>query len=301
MNVYLKDYPLAFAEILISITGLIVYLRVRKQEVVGYEILALATLYSLVVLYAVFSSHQGSWIALWIFTLPPLYHVLFNRFVASVITGSLLTLVFIFFSFHFIDNFSYLKLLNFSMPYILVWAISFKYESLRIKVQEKTFALAETDPLTSIGNRLALKNVWKSLPIQHGVYLLYFDIDDFKNINDMFGHDVGDDVIKYSISQKHFSHSEGRVFRLGGEEFCWIFLAKDRHEATQASNKVRTSIMNKVFLEASGDFSITVSGGLVRVDKDEWSLDQTLSKADALLYEAKSEGKNRINVGFSLL
>ncbi len=126
----------------------------------------------------------------------------------------------------------------------------------------------------------------------HGFSYLMFDIDDFKHINDTYGHGTGDRVL-VTIAKlcKEMVRMSDRVYRIGGEEFVILFEETKLADAYQAAEKVRTAVEEAVIVEGE---RITISGGLAEVNKDDtpYSL---YARADNLLYQSKHTGKNKIS------
>lgn len=150
---------------------------------------------------------------------------------------------------------------------------------------------AYIDTLTEIPNRRSfMTSAGKKLdqrPRAHDHYLAMIDIDNFKKVNDVYGHDIGDEVLK-RVAQDIKSVMSGFDYaRLGGEEFG-IYLAGVRHEdvaqlAGQLCRQVR---------EEPSHHPVTISIGLARVEDGE-TLNQALIKADKALYRSKHTGKDR--------
>lgn len=152
--------------------------------------------------------------------------------------------------------------------------------------------LADHDSLTGLINRRAVETLYvPSEPLK--VWTILLDLDDFKAINDHYGHIVGDQVLQAvgSLLQYAFRHESIATARYGGEEFLLLM------PNTISLNKLSTQIA--FFLdqlqERSRSFPrpITVSGGVVQSHCQE-SFNSLVSRADALLYQAKAQGKNRI-------
>ncbi len=123
------------------------------------------------------------------------------------------------------------------------------------------------------------------------------DVDHFKRVNDTYGHDVGDEVLRTlsSILVRVFRNVDC-VGRLGGEEFAVCLPETDLGGAMRACDRLRTELMTTP-VEARGEpVSITASIGLACFDKELGSSESLLKRADELLYEAKRNGRNRIEV-----
>jgi len=120
-----------------------------------------------------------------------------------------------------------------------------------------------------------------------GQYLAMLDIDNFKRVNDRFGHDVGDEVLKRVALHIKASMAGYEFARLGGEEFAIFFHGLDQQGAEQ-----RVAALCQRVREDIGEYPVTVSIGLARVDQGD-SLTTALVRADQALYEAKHSGKDR--------
>lgn len=150
---------------------------------------------------------------------------------------------------------------------------------------------AYIDTLTEIPNRRAfMTSADKQLharPRENDHYLAMIDIDNFKKVNDVYGHDIGDEVLKRIAQNIKAVMSNYDYARLGGEEFA-IYLAGVRREDAEAL----AAQLCQVVRDYAGQHPVTVSIGLTRVREDD-TLNQALIKADAALYESKHTGKDR--------
>lgn len=164
------------------------------------------------------------------------------------------------------------------------------------EIENKLKSQAQIDALTGAGNRLAFdKEIKKALELsrrdKQSAALLLFDLDDFKRINDSFGHDVGDRVLIETVELVTNNIRESdHLFRYGGEEFAIILSATEITAALRVAEKVRATIEAYDF---GIDETMTISGGIApckgQVDSNAW-----IKSADKLLYLAKGHGKNQI-------
>jgi len=163
----------------------------------------------------------------------------------------------------------------------------YKYSTLR----RKTFI----DPLTGVYNRNYLNDISPYIDLSSYAIAL-IDLDNFKTINDTYGHDVGDIILKTVAERlkETLQDIEHFIIRYGGEEFL-IFIRKDSIEPVKILEKLRQAIGNKpIKINENEKLKITVSIGLYEdVDKAR-SLEQAIKTADIALYKAKKEGKNRL-------
>lgn len=166
---------------------------------------------------------------------------------------------------------------------------------IRNQLQELTI----TDTLTSLYNRRYFGKVCSDVFAQVNrdstkATLAYIDIDNFKSINDKFGHEGGDVVLKYfaEILLEHSRKGLDYVFRLGGEEFCIISIDSTLKHANEHMNRIMTITSKKFSATRFGE--ITLSIGIVEFDKKFKSYEEVLNLADKKMYAAKKSGKNTI-------
>ncbi len=155
---------------------------------------------------------------------------------------------------------------------------------------------ATTDPLTKIANRLKFDTVfseYSELSKRYGdsLSLILFDVDNFKMINDTFGHKVGDNVLIALAKLVNKEVRKSDIFaRWGGEEFVILAPQADLKQAMNLAEKLRETIENYNFPEIG---KLTCSFGVAEYKKG-YSLKDLVKEADDALYKAKRGGKNRV-------
>jgi diguanylate cyclase (GGDEF)-like protein len=153
------------------------------------------------------------------------------------------------------------------------------------------------DPLTEVNNRAYLNIIkTKIKKISGPATVLMIDIDNFKEINDTFGHVVGDKVLKKLAQtlRKNVKITD-EVIRYGGEEFLIIAYRCDLEEGKILAERLRRKIEDIKFNKRDPKFKITVSIGLSIYEPQE-DLLTAIEKADKAMYKAKQKGKNRVEV-----
>ena len=147
--------------------------------------------------------------------------------------------------------------------------------------------LINIDYLTGVYNRRIMNNI-KDYSV-----VVICDIDDFKNINDTYGHDIGDLVLKVvaNILINIVMH-DGVVCRYGGDEFFVMFKTCSKGLATRKIKKAQEQI-KRLFEKKQID--LTISAGVAE-RKSKTSLEDTITNADRALYESKSNGKNTVTL-----
>ena len=153
------------------------------------------------------------------------------------------------------------------------------------------------DPLTEVNNRAYLNIIkTKIKKISGPATVLMVDIDNFKDINDTFGHVVGDKVLKrLSQTLRKNVKITDEVIRYGGEEFLIIAYRCNLEEGKILAERLRRKIENIRFNKKEPKFKITVSIGLSIYEPKEDFL-TAIEKADKAMYKAKQKGKNRVEV-----
>jgi diguanylate cyclase (GGDEF)-like protein/putative nucleotidyltransferase with HDIG domain len=155
--------------------------------------------------------------------------------------------------------------------------------------------LAHTDPLTGLGNhrhfheRLA-RELEQALRYDRPLALCLVDVDDFKRINDSFGHPMGDSVLSQVAARLR---QTGEAFRLGGDEFAVLLPGYEASEALAAAESIIDRIAS---LELGRVGAVTVSAGIALAPEHARERDELLRLVDGALYWAKEYGKNRVRV-----
>jgi diguanylate cyclase (GGDEF)-like protein len=158
---------------------------------------------------------------------------------------------------------------------------------------------AETDVLTGLLNRRAFetliqREIGQATPQEAPLAVAILDIDNFKNINDTYGHAAGDMTLK-TIAQLCTHHIRGGdyCFRYGGEEFIVMMPGTTLEEARVSLERFREAVEDAVIPDTDPDLRVTVSYGLAVMPQDGTSRESLVQHADDALYVAKQSGRNR--------
>jgi diguanylate cyclase (GGDEF)-like protein/PAS domain S-box-containing protein len=171
------------------------------------------------------------------------------------------------------------------------------------QMETELHRLATTDVLTQSSNRrhfFECANHEFEQARQQGKPLafLLLDIDDFKVINDTYGHPEGDKVLQRIAESGRAALRRGDLFgRIGGEEFAAVFPGCAPDMAMQVAERLQREIQRLSFSHDDQTFGITVSQGLTSLTPEDENLDSLFARADAAMYQAKRQGKNRIISG----
>lgn len=167
---------------------------------------------------------------------------------------------------------------------------------------EQTIELAVTDALTGLHNRRYLDNHIKTLFARaaargRALSVCIVDIDRFKGINDTYGHDAGDEVLKqFSARIRSAVRGADLACRFGGEEFVVVMPDTDANAAVAIAERLRIGIEGEPFTLRGKDvrLNITASVGIASLGPDARTPEQLFKQADQALYEAKNRGRNRV-------
>ena len=168
----------------------------------------------------------------------------------------------------------------------------------------KDLALQATiDPLTKTYNRRALegfaeRSFAKARRVNTNIVIIIMDIDDFKAVNDVYGHQAGDQVlVEFSQRLKTNLREYDTLARYGGEEFLLLLPNTELAVAQTIAEKLRQVIAAPVFLiNKNINITITASFGLAVGQGELLDWEVLMSQADSALYQAKNDGKNRVNI-----
>lgn len=197
-------------------------------------------------------------------------------------------------------NFSKLliPLNNFLNIFLVVLVIIFFLTTLQGTLFYKQLKQSLIDPLTKLYNRHYLDDYSVRLN-NEDLAIVMIDIDFFKSVNDSYGHDVGDIVIS-AIARKLIAATrlEDKVIRYGGEEFLILIKsAKTKEDVIKISERIRESIDNEqIRINTQLSVHVTVSLGVNLCEQPFTSLNEEIKYADKMLYSAKHNGRNRVEV-----
>jgi len=170
------------------------------------------------------------------------------------------------------------------------------------QLYEEMEQLAITDSLTGLYNRrffyaFAENEIERSKRYHKDLSMIMMDIDHFKNVNDRFGHQVGDQVLE-NVAKICLSilRKVDVMCRFGGEEFLVLLPETERKEAENAADRMCRAISDSKVISEGSEVKITVSIGVAQLDKDHDSLDKLILLTDKALYAAKDAGRNCVRV-----
>jgi len=198
-----------------------------------------------------------------------------------------------------------LNLFNVSIFFAMAsYTARFYYELVR-KSDRKLRDLATRDALTGLSNRrhlieLAMPEMARARYIGQPVSLVLADIDDFKRINDRYGHEAGDLVLtRASGLFRDACRDQDIIARWGGEEFLFLLPNTGADDALQFAERVRARIADMIVDHDGRAIEFTLSLGVALLAAAE-DLESAIGRADNALYQSKTQGRNRVSLALSL-
>ena len=165
--------------------------------------------------------------------------------------------------------------------------------------------MAMTDPLTGVANRRKLEHAG-ALGIEHArslgepLSLVALDVDHFKAVNDTHGHAAGDRVLQeLAKACQRALRQVDRFGRVGGEEFVALLPGSDAIAATQVAERLRAEVKAMALDDVAPGLCVTVSLGVTQLLPGEDTLEQLLRRADRALYQAKEQGRDRVDLSLA--
>lgn len=195
------------------------------------------------------------------------------------------------------DLFSKLSILSILVPMIYIFTMLARSNYL---VNKELKMQAEVDSLTQIYNRRVLykngRQLFEDVKYHNKEFsLILFDLDFFKKINDVYGHQTGDVLLVELTSLIGGVLSSGDIFaRYGGEEFAILIKNKDYEESYFIAEKIQNIVRKTIFEIDDNKVQITISIGLVEYNYSIIDFDEMVKLADKALYKAKENGRNQI-------
>ncbi|MEJ2045728.1 MAG: GGDEF domain-containing protein [Reinekea sp.] len=174
------------------------------------------------------------------------------------------------------------------------------YERNRELTETRLIELAGTDALTRLPNRMKLFDEFRLLKATadrtgQPIAISMIDLDHFKDINDKYGHSVGDRALKHAAGIiSTYTREVDLTARLGGEEFILVMPDSSAEEGKQIVDRLRDLFMNKPIVVNDKSVVLTFSAGVSQYGADGYDLETLIKIADHRLYSAKNQGRNRV-------
>lgn len=196
-------------------------------------------------------------------------------------------------------------LVNSLIGFAFMITLSYVYTNMVHRLEKSLVDIANIDPLTGLCNRRKMYNLLRTLTkdttIKNNEFCVaMLDVDHFKIINDTYGHDIGDEVLKTLASiltKKSKENPDFHVCRWGGEEFliCYTHYNKSKREIIAEFDSLRNTIKEKIIKSESHEFNITVTIGVAFYNVSDTET-ELIKEADKNLYSGKESGRDQVVV-----
>ncbi|WP_144211862.1 sensor domain-containing diguanylate cyclase [Shewanella donghaensis] len=193
--------------------------------------------------------------------------------------------------------------INIGLSLLVTFSILFIANMTLGKYQRKLEHMASTDKLTGVANRQVFEEYF-SRTLSHSMAesshtsVVILDIDHFKQVNDNYGHNIGDLVIQTVANEvKSYLKSEDLVCRWGGEEFLILLENTNISQAHNIAEKLTSGIASRTTRVNGHEINITISCGVAEYRKSEQSA-ELINRADIALYQAKEQGRNQVVLSY---
>lgn len=160
--------------------------------------------------------------------------------------------------------------------------------------------LATRDPLTGVGNRrhfnqVSATEIARMRRYGHPLALMLIDLDHFKELNDHYGHAAGDATLKaFCTALQQMLRATDHIGRIGGEEFAVLLPETDQANALLLAERARQAIADLLVPFGEATVTLTASFGVATIEAGDADVERALQRADAALYRAKNDGRNRV-------
>ena len=186
------------------------------------------------------------------------------------------------------------------LPIMSIFAKQIGVSLERARLFQEVQSLALTDSLTGLQNRRSLFELGRvefsrAYRTNRPFCCMMLDIDHFKQVNDNYGHPIGDQVLQeFAVRCKNSTRAVDLIGRYGGEELIILLPETDRETALQVAERLRISIEEAPIKVSNGEVDLTVSIGVAAKDEYTTDLETLIARADQAMYIAKHKGRNRV-------
>jgi diguanylate cyclase (GGDEF)-like protein len=176
--------------------------------------------------------------------------------------------------------------------------VQLRTKELRL-ANKKLLEISTIDYLTNISNRryffeIGLKSFYLAKREKNDLSIICIDIDYFKNVNDTYGHNIGDEILKLvANTMNKYMRKSDILARTGGEEFTILLNNTDENNAFSLAERIRISVEKEIYINNNLEIKTTISLGISQLREEDDGLDSIIIRADKALYSAKESNRNK--------
>lgn len=303
INLPRGNLPLAAAEFAMSAYSLFLLFQVRGRAVVQSWIYAYSIPFFTTMMFALTTERATVTVFGWVLLIPLLSHLLHGRRTGLAIAVFYVTVAGTIFLAKYHDSPELMQpapIMNMVILTLCLIIFSHVYEVSRERSELKLLHMARTDVLTGLANRAMLQEVFEKEEARARreaapLTVIVLDLDYFKDVNDRYGHDVGDQALVHvaDLIGTRLRKSD-LACRLGGEEFGALLPSTDSIQARVLCEDLRADLETTPLKLGSVEIRLTMSLGTAELGVDGQSLRALLARADQRLYAAKTRGRNQV-------
>ena len=301
LNIFRHVYLLAFLEFAYAIYAVILLKVITKTNHFQRWVVAfIVPLFSLIV-YALSLTETSKSMFVWILSFPIVSYLLMGKRVGLWMSLFFISISLLIYHIKFLnlqESLNVAESLNVVFSSALMIAFAHVYEKNREDNEIRLLELAGTDSLTNIPNRLKLYETfvqWTTAPKKSALSVALIDLDNFKRINDKYGHSIGDKTLRHVVNFiNNTDNPNAMLARIGGEEFALNMLSTSLNECFEYVDNLRIGLNEHPLIIDGHTINISFSAGISTYGDDGTTLDALLASADKRLYLAKSQGRNTV-------
>ena len=302
LNYLRGNYLLSFIELAAAIGSCFIVWRCANTDRIMFWVRVFLLPFYIIFLYAISLKTTSPTVYIWTFLIPLISYILLGCRTGFWVTLLMELLALLVFETRFglmSASIETAEKANFIISAGVSWIFSHVYDQNRERYQERLIELAATDPLTKLFNRVRMLEIYQrevevsrrgSLPFS----LLLSDLDNFKSLNDQYGHDLGDKVLVHiaQLLRQHVRRGD-YIFRIGGEEFCLMLPGAGPEQASAVAEHLHKALAEQPLLHQGKPIRVTMSVGVAQWQSETDGFKDLYARADRWLYEAKRRGRNQ--------
>lgn len=302
-NIFRGNIMLSVAELCMAAYSVFLMIAGRNTKNLQRWIFCYTVPFFCVMMFAMTTPRATLSVFGWVLLIPLLSHLLHGRKIGLVMSIIFTVIAGIIFVVKFRDSAELMQpmpLMNIVILSICIVTFSHVYEVSRERTELSLLRMARTDFLTALPNRAMFREVFEQQKAQairnaRPLTLFVIDLDYFKEVNDQYGHDVGDQALIHvaRLLEKNLRAGD-LACRLGGEEFGVLLPGTNSLQARTVCEHLRDTLANTPLTFEDKTISLTMSVGIAEIGADGNSLRSLLTRADHRLYTAKAKGRNRV-------
>ncbi|TVP55814.1 MAG: GGDEF domain-containing protein [Halomonadaceae bacterium] len=303
VNLLRGSFAVAGGLAMLALFSAALFIHLPKSQRIKAWSLCYLILFSLTMMASMLDTSVSNQSFLWLLLIPTMAHFIHGRHQGLVLSlGFLGAARTLYYFTQGVSNNSHslVDFIHIVSVSLALTGMIYTFEYTREKAEKKLHKLASTDALTGLANRYQLKQAldqtWQQARrFNRRFSVMTLDLDWFKSINDRYGHDAGDQVLRHVAALMRLRlRASDNPSRWGGEEFLVLLPETDRRGAETTAEAFRTTLAGTPMQLHGQPVTVTASIGVAEYPADGDTIEALLIMADRRLYHAKEQGRNRV-------